>query len=158
MQAYWWWWGVAVLLGLFEMLTPTFYLLVLGVGFAGAGFVAWASGGLAWQLLAAAAVSILAWLALRRFSPKRGRVAAHSNRDLLLDIGERVRVERWQPDRRAQVIYRGTAWTAELDPGDPGPARPGEHVIRRIEGSRLIVARTDAAVAPLDARADSGSG
>lgn len=147
MQAYWWWWGLAVLLGMLEMLTATFYLLVLGAGFAAAGFVAWAGGGVAWQLLAAAAVSVAGWFVLRQISPKRERVSAHASRDVLLDIGERVRVERWQPDRRAQVVYRGTDWTAELEAGDAGPPQPGEHVIRRIEGSRLIVAR----VAPVGA-------
>jgi membrane protein implicated in regulation of membrane protease activity len=141
MQAYWWWWGLAVLLGMFEMLTATFYLLVLGAGFAAGGFVAWAGGDLAWQLLVAAAVSVVGWFMLRRLSPRRERSSARASRDVHLDIGERVRVDRWQPDRRTQVVYRGAEWAAELEPGDTREPQPGDHVIRRIEGSRLILAR-----------------
>lgn len=141
MQAFWWWWGLAVLLGMFEMLTATFFLLVLGLGCAAGGFVAWAGGGFVWQLLAAAAVSFAGWLALRRFSPGRAGRNVNASRDLLLDIGERVRVEHWQPDRRARVVYRGADWAAELEAGDAGALQPGEYVIRRIEGNRLIVAR-----------------
>jgi membrane protein implicated in regulation of membrane protease activity len=136
MQAHWWWWGVAVLLGVAEMLTGTFFLLVLGLGFAAGGAMAVAGAGLAWQLVSAAFVSFVGWYLLRRKMPRRERLAAHSSRDVLLDIGERVRVEHWQPDRRAQVSYRGATWTAELADGE---ARSGEFVIRRIEGNRLIV-------------------
>jgi len=141
MQDYWWWWGLAVLLGVAEMVTGTFYLLVLGLGFAAGGALAWAGLGTAWQLTAAAAVSFVGWFLLRRQMPRRSRDAAHSNRDVLLDIGEHVHIEHWQPDRRAQVSYRGAAWTAELAADQTSPPQPGEFVIRRIDGNRLIVSR-----------------
>jgi membrane protein implicated in regulation of membrane protease activity len=141
MQDYWWWWGLAVLFGVLEMVTTTFYLLVLGIGFAVGGLVAYLGGDFALQLVGAAAFSFVGWFLLRRFSPRRARVAAHGSRDVLLDIGERVRVERWQADRRAQVLYRGAAWSAELVGEDSREPEPGEYVIRRIEGNRLIVAR-----------------
>ena len=137
MQAFWWWWGLAVLLGILELVTGTLYLLVLGLGFAAGGLVAFVGAGLAWQLVGTAAVSLVGWYLLRRFGPRRARGPAHANRDVLLDIGEGVRVEHWR-DGRAQVNYRGAAWEAELEGGDPAP---GEFVIRRIEGNRLIVAR-----------------
>ena len=141
MQDYWWWWGLAVLFGVVEMVTTTFYLLVLGIGFAAGGLVAFLGGAFAAQLVAAAAFSIVGWLMLRRFSPRRGRVVAHGSRDVLLDIGERVRVDRWEAGRRAQVIYRGAAWSAEFVGDDKLEPEPGEYVIRRIEGNRLIVGR-----------------
>lgn len=144
MQSYWWWWGLAVLLGLMEMLTPTFYMLVLALGFVAGGLVAWFDGGFAYQLLATAAVSVAGWFLLRRFAPRLARAAPRSDRDLLLDIGERVHVERWDADRRARVVYRGADWAAELDDADPDPAQPGEHVIRRIDGNRLILSRAHA--------------
>jgi membrane protein implicated in regulation of membrane protease activity len=141
MQDYWWWWGLAVLFGVVEMVTGTLYLLVLGIGFAAAGLVAFVGGAFALQLVAAAGFSFLGWLLLRRFSPRRARVMAHGNRDVLLDIGERVRIDRWQSDRRAEVIYRGAAWSAEFAGDDKFEPEPGDYVIRRIEGNRLIVGR-----------------
>ena len=141
MESYWLWWGLAVLLGVLEMLTPTFYMLVLALGFVVAGLVAWTGGDFAFQLLAAAAVSVAGWFLLRRFGRRFVRSPSRSGRDVLLDIGERVHVDRWDPDRRARVVYRGTDWAAELDPRDTLAAQPGEHVIQRIEGSRLILSR-----------------
>jgi len=141
MQDYWWWWGLAVLFGVLEMVTATFYLLVLGIGFAVGGAVAFAGGGFAAQLVGAALFSFVGWFLLRRFTPRRERVIAQGNRDLLLDIGERVRVDRWRPDGRATVQYRGASWEAQLGAGATEPPEPGEYVIRRIEGNRLIVAR-----------------
>jgi membrane protein implicated in regulation of membrane protease activity len=141
MESYWLWWGLAVLLGMLEMLTPTFYMLVLALGFAAGGLVAWAGGGFAFQLLAAAAISIVGWLLLRKFGRRLGRTSFRAGRDVLLDIGERVHVDHWDADRRARVVYRGADWAAELDPRDTRAAQPGEHVIERIDGSRLILSR-----------------
>lgn len=141
MESYWWWWGLAVLLGMLEMLTPTFYMLVLALGFASGGLVAWAGGGFALQLLVTAAVSIAGWFLLRRFGRRLGRAASRSGRDLQLDIGERVHVDRWDNDRRARVVYRGADWAAELESRDTRAPQPGEHVIQRIEGNRLILSR-----------------
>jgi len=141
MQDYWWWWGLAVIFGVLEMVTGTFYLLVLGIGFAVGGALAFAGGGFAAQLVAAALFSFIGWFLLRRYSPRRERVTAQGNRDLLLDIGERVRVDRWGHDGRAQVQYRGANWEVELASGETASPEPGNFVIRRIEGNRLIVAR-----------------
>jgi len=141
MQDYWWWWGLAVLFGALEMVTATFYLLVLGIGLAVGGAVAFAGGGFAAQLVGAAVFSFVGWFLLRRYSPRRERVAAQGNRDLLLDIGERVQVDRWRPGGRATVQYRGASWEVQIAPGGPPSPEPGEFVIRRIEGNRLIVGR-----------------
>lgn len=151
MESYWWWWGLAVLLGLLEMLTPTFYMLVLALGFAAGGLVAWTGGGFAFQLLAAAAISIAGWFLLRRFGRRLGRASSRSGRDVQLDVGERVHVDRWDADRRARVVYRGTDWTAELESRDNRAPQPGEHVIQRIEGSRLILSRVAPPAGPASA-------
>lgn len=142
MQDYWWWWGAGVALGLLEMYTATFYLLVLAIGFAAAGFAALAGGELALQLTVAAAVSVVGWAAVRRWGT-RARAADHpqADRDLLLDIGERIRVDRWEGARSTRVIYRGASWAVELAAGEPDSPQPGEYVIRRIDANRLVVAR-----------------
>lgn len=141
MQSYWVWWGLAVLLGVLELVTGTLFLLVLGLGFAAGGLVAYAHADFTWQLMAAAAVSVAGWFMLRRWNPRRS-YAGRLGRDLMLDVGQRVQVDHWRVDRRAQVNYRGATWEAELEPSDTAQPAPGEHVIRRIEGSRLILART----------------
>jgi len=141
MQAYWLWWGLAVLLGVLELVTGTFFLLVLALGFAAGGLLALTGAGIAWQLLAAAAVSVVGFYALRRFNPRLRAEPVQQNRDVHLDIGERVRVEHWQPDRRAQVSYRGAQWTAELAADETHAPEPGEYQILSIDSNRLVVGR-----------------
>ena len=141
MQTHWWWWGLAVVLGVLELSTGTLYLLVVATGFAVGGLLAWLGAGFTWQLLAAAAMAVAAWVSLRRWLPSAGRNAAAADADLAFDVGQHVHVARWEPDRTARVDYRGTTWTAALEPGDPAVPSPGAHVIRRLDGARLIVSR-----------------
>ena len=74
-------------------------------------------------------------LAARRASRAPGTAAA--NRDVNLDIGERVNVAGWAADRTARVSYRGSTWAARLRPGAPPP---GEHVVAAVEGNWLVLA------------------
>ncbi len=141
MQAYWWWWGIAVLLGVLELVTGTFVILVVAIGCLVGGVLAWSGLSIPIQFVGTAAGSLAAWFLLRTRMPRRGGRAAQSDRDMLLDIGERVRVDRWLDDGSAQVNYRGATWTALRAPGDPAPASPGDYRIQRIDGTRLIVVR-----------------
>lgn len=143
MAAHWWWWSLGVLLLVAEVLSGTFYLLMLAIGAAVGGLVAIAGGALALQVLAAAAAATLAWLILRRVSPRmHRRPPAGEDPAVLLDIGQRVRIERWSEPRRTTVLYRGAEWLAELDETEAEASAPADYVIRRVAGSRLIVART----------------
>lgn len=128
------WWLLALGLGLAELFTGTFFLLFLALGAAVAGIASTVGFGLAWQLLAAAAGALAGafWLRSRQ---KSG--AAQSSDSL--DVGERVTVTTWASPRRTEVRYRGASWQVELeDQGAEG--RPGEHVIRQVNGNVLIVA------------------
>jgi len=62
---------------------------------------------------------------------------AASNRDVNLDIGERVFVQEWAANGTAQVQYRGSPWEARLAPG--APAAAGEHVVSAVEGNWLVL-------------------
>ncbi|MGD9946198.1 MAG: NfeD family protein [Burkholderiaceae bacterium] len=140
MQLHYWWWIVAVGLGVLELITGTFYLLVLALACAAGGLAAWAGAGMPLQLLATAAVAVIGWLLLRRRNPWRAKSSSSADRDMLLDIGERLRVEAWEPGGQTRVQYRGASWTAELDPSQPADAaQPGTFVIVRVVGNRLIV-------------------
>lgn len=140
MAIQYWWWLLALLLGILELVSGTFYLLVIAGGLAAAGLAA-AGGAPLWaQFVTAAALSLAGAAAVRRWGRRAGPVApAQRNRDVVADIGERVRVDAWGPDGRARIQYRGTQWTAELAAGEPAAA--GEYVIREVAGNRLVLAR-----------------
>jgi membrane protein implicated in regulation of membrane protease activity len=135
------WWLVAGLLVLAELLTGTFYLLMLAVGMAAAALASHLGYGLTAQLLTAAVVgggAVVIWH-LRR--PRRiDALPAGANPDVVLDVGQRVHVTHWQHDGTARVQYRGASWTARLatPPADGAPV-PGDHVIRAIDGSLLML-------------------
>ena len=62
---------------------------------------------------------------------------AGHNPDVLLDIGQQVQVDAWQPGGQATVRYRGASWQARY----AGSATPqaGPHTIRGVEGSTLLL-------------------
>ncbi len=134
-----WWFVLAFGLLIAELMTGTFYLLMVAIGCAVGGLVALAGGGVPAQLVVGAAVGIAATLILRRtrWGMRRLNGDAAENRDVILDIGEVVQVETWH-DRTAHVRYRGCQWDVALEAG--AAARAGAQVIKAIRGSTLIVA------------------
>lgn len=132
------WWllvGAAVAV---ELVTGTFYLLMLAIGLAAAALAAHLGLSLPAQLVLAALIgggAVVGWHLVRQRRPRE--LPAEANRDVNLDIGETVHVTRWNPDGTAQVKYRGAQWTAVPAPGTIPVAGP--HRIREVTGSRLIV-------------------
>ena len=134
-----WWWVAAGLVVAAELATGTLYLLMIGLGLAAGAAAAYAGLTAPAQLFAAAAVgggatALWHWRRLRRPGP----TPSASNRDVNLDVGERVRVASWASDGTARVQYRGSLWAARLQPGSP--AAPGEHVVAAVEGNWLVLA------------------
>jgi len=141
------WFGLAGLLVILEMFTGTFYLLMIGLGFAAGGLAALGGAAVAVQLLVAAVVGAMTIYALR--CSKWGRhetpdVASDPN--VNLDIGQVLVIEAWSgvggEVRTARAMDRGALWDVELAQG--GVARPGSFVICEVRGSRLIVANSSA--------------
>ncbi len=137
------WFGLAGGLVILEMFTGTFYLLMIGIGFAAGGVIAIAGGGGAFQLIIAAVVGIVATYLLHR--SKWGKnVTRDAGRDpnVNLDIGQMLTVDVWGGDvhgtRTARVMYRGAMWDVELEHG--ASAHSGVYVIREVRANRLIVA------------------
>ncbi|GAB1387759.1 NfeD family protein [Melaminivora sp.] len=132
------WWLMAGLAVIVELLTGTFYLLMLAFGLAGGALAAHAGLGPTAQLLIAATLGTatvsLAYF-LRRQRP--GEPSARADRSVNLDIGEVLQIDAWQPDGSASVRYRGAQWTAIHRPG--ASPRPGPHRVAELVGNRLLV-------------------
>ncbi|MCY7317812.1 MAG: NfeD family protein [Ramlibacter sp.] len=131
------WWlltGAAVAV---ELLTGTFYLLMLAIGLAAAAVAAHLGLSQTSQFITAAVIGGGAVLAcyLVRDKTRAGPVSA--NRDVNLDVGETVQVAAWNPDGTAHVKYRGADWTVALAPGSLDA--PGLYRVREVVGSRLVV-------------------
>ena len=132
------WWVLAGGLVAVELATGTFYLLMTAVGAAAAALAAHAGLGSSAQFVAAALVgggATAAWHFKRARQPQSAPAA--SNRDVVLDIGETLHIEQWQPDGTARAQYRGAAWAVRYD-GEGTPA-PGRHRIVALHGSELAV-------------------
>jgi membrane protein implicated in regulation of membrane protease activity len=132
------WWlltGTAVAV---ELVTGTFYLLMLTIGLAAGAIAAHAGGSIPAQLVAAAIVgggAVGAWHLQRGKRP--AEPGASSNRDVNMDIGEVVQVDAWNPDGTATIKYRGANWTVIAAPG--AAQATGPHRVREVVGTRLVV-------------------
>ena len=105
------WLIAAFILVIAELMTGTFYLLVLGVAaLVGAG-VGYASGAFVWQAVAAAIVAVagVAWVHRykQKISPKRMQG---------LDFGQPAAFESWvnRGTGHARVKYRDALWDAQV--------------------------------------------
>ncbi|KAF3996249.1 NfeD family protein [Glaciimonas immobilis] len=139
--------GVLVLA---ELFTGTFYLLMIAIGMAAGALAAWFGAGLEWQFVIAAIVSVAGTIVVRRSQfGKRQKVDSAKDRNVNLDIGQPINVDRWTEENAggaadnvelytARVKYRGALWDVELAPGEV--AHSGQFFIQEIRGSRLIVA------------------
>jgi len=132
------WWLLAGAAVAVELITGTFYLLMVAIGLAAGALTAHAGGGIATQLVTAAIVgggAVTAWYMSHRNKPRAP--AAHANRDVNMDVGETVQVDAWNPDGTATVKYRGANWTVSTSGGPPQGTGP--HRVREVVGNRLIV-------------------
>lgn len=134
------WWLLTGALVALELLTGTFYLLMLALGAAAGAVAAHLGLGLIGQLVAAALVGGGAVAVVYKLRPRpQAGLHARASRDVNLDIGETLHVDQWAPDGTAQVKYRGANWTAALQPEHAASAAPGPHRIQEIVGNRLMV-------------------
>ena len=121
-----------------ELVSGTFFLLVIGIAaFAGAA-VAWAGQGIWIQAITAAlfAVAGVIWV-------HYWRKGTATQQMLPLDIGQIAVFEAWvsREARQARVKYRDTSWDAHID--GLADAQAGEtFYIVAVKGSTLEVAKS----------------
>ncbi|MFT3720953.1 MAG: NfeD family protein [Pseudorhodoferax sp.] len=132
------WWLLAGACVVAEMLTGTFYLLMLALGFAAAALASYLAIGMSAQVATAAIVgggAVALWYAVR--SARGRRKHAEADPALNLDIGETLTVDHWAPDGTASVHYRGARWT--VVPHGRQPPVAGLHRVVGVVGNRLVV-------------------
>ncbi len=136
------WWILAALTIGAELLVGSFYLLMVGLGMAAGAVAAHLGLPLVGQLISAAAVgglAVFAWYSVRRKAVQAKGGAHMADVNVVLDVGETVYVERWEPDGSARVKYRGAQWSARPEPGTA--PEPGVHRVKALDGNRLVLQR-----------------
>jgi membrane protein implicated in regulation of membrane protease activity len=122
-----------------ELVSGTFYLLVVGVGaFAGA-IVAWLGGNELVSAVIASAVALVGAFLVHSWHIRNRN--SQPKTDNFLDRGQAVVLEGWvnEPARIARVKYRGAWWDARLK-GESHPAPGSTLYIEAQDGNTLIVA------------------
>ena len=122
-----------------ELLTGTFYLLMLGLAAFGAALAAWLGQGIGVQAIVAAVISAAGCYGVHvyRASNVKAQMAP-------VDAGQPASFESWidQGGRLARVRYRGASWDAKIEEGAEAAA----------PGSLLYVLRTDGNTLKVTAR------
>ena len=132
------WWvatGAAVAA---ELVTGTFYLLMIAIGLGAAAIAAHTGMTVTGQVVIAALVgggAVAGWHLRQVRRP--AAAPASSNPDVNLDVGETVHIDQWQPDGTATVRYRGASWTVVHRSGSAPSS--GAHRVTEVVGNRLVV-------------------
>ena len=123
-----------------ELLSSTFYLLILGIAAGIGALIAFLNQPFWMQALGAAIAAVLGGVLVYRYH----RAANDSSpKERANDIGQTVTIESWvsEPTRLARVRYRGTIWDAEVLGNDRIEANAVLYVVA-MEGSRVKVSST----------------
>jgi membrane protein implicated in regulation of membrane protease activity len=133
MEIYIYWFLLALALIALEMATGTFYLLMLAIAMAVGGLAALLGAGVTWQLALSALMVIAGTIVLRRWKGTQVKEVSSAS----LDIGQPVKVIKWNDNGSARVFYRGAEWDAEPESADV----PHDETlyIAAVRGSSLIL-------------------
>jgi membrane protein implicated in regulation of membrane protease activity len=126
--------GLALVIA--ELLTGTFYLLMLGVAAFGAAAAAWLALAFGPQIIVFALVAAAGCYGVHAYRAKNKIEQMPS-----IDAGQPALFEGWldEPARLARVLYRGAPWEARVE-GSELP-QPGARVyVREADGNTLKVA------------------
>jgi membrane protein implicated in regulation of membrane protease activity len=133
-------WVIAgFVLAIAEMVTGTFYLLVIGIGAFVGALVAWLGGNELWQAVLGGGVAIAGAFGVYHWH-LRNRPGKPGEGNFL-DRGQPVVLEGWANEtaRIARVKYRGASWDARFTRPDAHPAPGTTLYIKGQEGNTLVV-------------------
>jgi len=138
MESYLLWLVAGFALVIAELVTGTFFLLVLGLAAFAGSATAWFGFGFWLEALSAAVVAVAGvfWVRQQRKAMQRPDMAA-------LDIGQPVTLEAWvsREQGAARVNYRNTQWDAQVE-GEREFDRGQLLFIRAVDGNTLRVSKS----------------
>jgi len=138
METYLIWLVAGFVLVIAELVTGTFFLLVLGIAAFAGSATAWFGLGFWLEAMCAAAVAVAGvfWVRQQRKSMQQPDMAS-------LDVGQPVSFDAWvsREQGAARVTYRNTQWDAEVE-GERELDRGQTLFIHAVDGNTLKVART----------------
>jgi len=121
-----------------ELVSGTFFLLVLGIAAFAGGAASWLGAGFWIEAIVAAAVAVLGLLWVRQY-----RKGAGQKRMAPLDLGQPAVFDSWvnRGAGQARVKYRDALWDAQIA-GEAAP-EPGEMLyVTSVDGNTLKVSKT----------------
>jgi membrane protein implicated in regulation of membrane protease activity len=137
------WIVVAVVCGIAEILTPTFFIAWFGVGAIFAALLSTTGLSLAWQIGVFLAVSLALVLSTKRLSAKWFRVDRERKTNVNALEGASALVTKAIPEGGAgQVGANGEIWTATAQDRTSIPAGV-EVTVVRVDGVHLVVRASD---------------
>jgi membrane protein implicated in regulation of membrane protease activity len=131
------WAVIGLVLVIVELLSGTFYLLMLGVAAFGAAFAAWLGLDFAAQSIVAAVVSAVGCYGVHVYKAKNSAQQMPP-----IDAGMPASFESWLDagTRLARVRYRGASWDARVEGGEA--IEPGATLyVLAADGNTLRVAK-----------------
>ena len=129
------WAIIGLALVIIELLTGTFYLLVLGIAAFGAALAAWLGQGFPVQVVVAAAIAALGCYGVHVYR------ARNMTRQMpQVDAGQPANFETWvdRGARLARVSYRGASWDALVE-GEESPEAGAILYVLATQGNTLKV-------------------
>lgn len=136
------WLVAGFLLIIVELVTGTFYLLVLGIAALAGGAVAYLGQPFSVQAMVSAVLAVAGVMWVNRF-----RKASKGVKMPSLDVGQSTTFDRWvdRANGQARVKYRDALWDAIVTGEAAGEIRgePGETLyVTAIDGNTLKVSKT----------------
>lgn len=124
-----------------ELLSGTFYLLVLGISAFGAALAAWLGQGFPVQVMVAAAIAALGCYGAHVYRAKNA-----ARQMVPVDAGQPASFEVWvnPAARLARVSYRGASWDALVDGDAPVDAGAMLYVVSTNGNTLKVTARRPA--------------
>ena len=129
------WAVIGIVLVIVELLTGTFYLLVLGIAAFGAALAAWLGQGFPVQVIVAAAIAALGCYGVHVY-----RASNMTQQMPQVDAGQPANFENWvdRGARLARVSYRGASWDALVE-GEESPEAGAILYVLATQGNTLKV-------------------
>jgi membrane protein implicated in regulation of membrane protease activity len=135
MEEYLAWAIIGLTLVIVELLTGTFYLLVLGIAAFGAALAAWLGQGFHLQVIVGSAVAVLGSYFVYAYRAKNA-----AQQMTPVDAGQPATFESWvdRGARLARVRYRGASWDAVVQ-DDAAPEAGATLYVLAASGNTLKV-------------------